>query len=136
MILDLGRFQLGDFVPLFIPPMDENGVPGLPDTGNVTVWDASSVGSSLATAVIPKRDDTPTFFLALPLDGTYAAGKTYIVTYEWTVGGDAMGGAWTFEVVAGGDTEGAILGMTAVGYPAEDQIVYLTDAGTLRQGRV
>lgn len=130
---DLGRFQLGDFVPLAVLTVDHTGFPTMPDAAPVaTVADGS--GTAVATLKLALLNVATQFGLPWFL-GVGATLGTYTVQYAFTVAGHAGTATDTFEVIPGGDPGGAIISMFAFDRPEATYVVAQLTSGLLVQGR-
>lgn len=132
----LGRYQLGQFVPLTVQCLDASGTPTLP-TGppTIDVW----LGSTLIVAakeipILDRYGVTAMFRYRLPLDGRFSAGS-YMVSYTYTVGSLVVFDIDAFQITAGGDINGAVISMTEFVRPHAKFIVYQTDQRLLLYGK-
>lgn len=131
-----GRHQQGDQIFLSIRTLNGSGVPTNPDAAPLMdVWLNGT--TKLRSARIPRHDAgavTGLFGYWLDLGVGYVAGM-YQVTYSWTVGSDHGLQVDTFEVLAGGSSDGAVISMIEHRRPQASFVVYQLDGGRLRAGR-
>lgn len=105
----LGRYYVGEIVPLSYQTVNSSGSPTLPD--NPPVIDIrSSVGlvRQVKSPILDRYNATGLFLFPLRLDSAFSAG-TYSAIYYATAGGFQNLDFDTFQIVAGGDSEGCIL---------------------------
>lgn len=137
--MDLGRFQVGDFVPLRVRSVaPATGVPTLPSTPvNVyaTIYSsAPAVVDQLALPILDRFQVTGQFARQFQLDSDYSAGQ-YVIQYSWAVSGNFGGDVDTFEVVAGGSASGAVVSAYEMQMPDARYLVHEYDSGSIVQGR-
>ena len=138
-MIDLGRYRLGEWVPIAFSGTSAAATPTLPDSQpTITIWDASDVSSSVATISPPIRDRykiTALFTHWIRLSSTYSTGKTYIADCSAVVGGVTFRTQIQWETIAGGSTDGNVIGAVFVDRPEARQIVYQLDGGKLQARR-
>lgn len=137
---NLGRFQLGDFVPLKLRTVDGNGTYAFPTVANPTaaVFDMADLAAAVETVQLIVQDRykrTGYFGKNHRLSSSYAAAKSYMVIYEWALSGTNYGDFDVFDVIAGGSSDGAVIGAEAYPRPEGEQVVYQLDGGKLLAGR-
>lgn len=132
----LGRYQLGQTVPLRVQTLNANSVAATPDdVPTVKLWDAA--GNRVLTAKMPAVEryiQTGRFLLPVFLNGQFAAGL-YQAVYYYGIAGYHGLESDTFEVLPGGHADGSVISMYFLDRPQARYIVYQTDAGVLIQGR-
>lgn len=132
----LGRYQLGDFVPLTFSAVDNNGTPAWPTaTPTVKTYDASDVTSAVETIRPPAHDMqrlTGLFRYLLRLGSSYAADKTYVAVATWAISDTTYGNMFQWDVLAGGDADGAVIGATFISRPEAGVVAYVVDGGNLK----
>ncbi len=132
----LGRFQLGDIVPLFLLARTAGGTPSpvaAPPT--VEVW--SSAGDKVVSKEMPIIDRYTydgTFLLPVALGAGFVAG-VYTVVYHFTIGSYYGIETANFEVMPGGHTDGTVVSMYFYERPQARFIVQQLDSGLMIQGR-
>lgn len=136
MFTDLGQFQLGDFLPLTLQTVTgDETTPTLPTAApTAKIFNAS--GTLVETISLPIHDPVGAvayFQHKRQLDSTYSAGK-YFICYQWTTTSAGVQ-CQTFEILAGGDADGAVIGMAWFEVPEARNVVYQLDSGALRAGR-
>lgn len=134
----LGRFILGDEVPLGVQCVNGSGVPSAP-TSAPTMQIYTSAGTAVLSKQIPPQDQysaTGWFGYKQALNSSFATGR-YYVRYEYDVGGTTYAGEVdAFEIVDGGSTDGQILSMFFLDRPdGNDYMLVQTDQGTLGVNR-
>ena len=134
--MNRGRFQLGQFVTLGVQCTDVNDTPTLPTAPpQMEIWQGSTI--VIAAKEIPIVDRyriTARFGFRQPLDGRFAAG-TYLASYTYTVGSLGVFEIDSFEVVAGGNADGAAIAMTQFDRPHARFLIWQTDMRKILYGR-
>lgn len=133
MTTDLGRFQLGQSVPLAVATVDGQGAPASPDAAPTAAITGPS-GDPVATVELAMAGDDRHFALPFFLGLSLPLG-TYGVAYSYLILGAAMAASATFTVIPGGDTGGAIISMFAFDRPEARYVVAQLESGRLVQGR-
>lgn len=131
-----GRYQLGQFVPLAVQCVDASGSPTLPTAPpQLEIWQGSTIViAAKEIPIIDRYRTTARFGYRQPLDGRFAAG-TYLASYTYTVGSLGVFAVDSFEVVAGGNADGAAIAITQFDCPHARFIVWATDMRKLLYGR-
>lgn len=124
----LGEYQLGDRVPLSLVTVNADDTPTLPDAAPQA--DIYSGSALVASVRLPVLDLTRQVFgLRLPLASGFATGA-YDVAFRWLLSGTENGATARFEVRAGGNAEGTVIGLTYFLPNLErPALVFQTDAG-------
>lgn len=134
--MDLGRYQIGDEVPLPLLCLNSSERPADPDEApRVAVY--GGAGGAVADFALPVCDKAETvgwFLGRLYLGGDYAEGH-YEVVSRWAVGGTQGGRVDTFEVVAGGAESGQVIAMHSYERPHSNFMVQQRTSGRLYKGR-
>ena len=131
-----GRYQLGEEIPLGCRTLTAADVPTAPDDCP-TMTISTAAGSIALSRKIPICDRygvTGLFLDNVQLNTTFAAGA-YIVNYVWVIGGTVLGDTDTFEIVAGGNADGACIASHFFDRPHADFIVQQVDSGQVVYGR-
>lgn len=131
----LGRYILGDTVPLHVGAVDGNGAPAEPDAAPIAFVNSDS--AQVATFKLPICDRygvTGWFHYPLVLDARFAAGH-YRVAYQWAISGTRYGGVATFEAVAGGQPDGPGLALFFYRRPSANYLILQTDGGRIVRRR-
>jgi len=135
----LGRYQLGDFVPLLVRTKDEDGIITIPTVTSdqapiAAIWSDSAKVENLRLPVVDLS--LGLFGGRVQLTSNYAVGQ-YFAAATWTVGGKTVVGdaVFTFEVVAGGDSDGAVIAMKEYLRPEAVNLVFEKDGGKVLCGR-
>lgn len=133
---DLGRFQLGDWVPITFPTVNNTRTPSWPTaTPTIKTFDASDVTTVVETLRPPAFDmqrQTGLFRHWLRLSSTYAANKTYLAVATWTISGTDYADMFQWIVLPGGDADGAVIGAKFVSRPEANVVAYCVDGGKLK----
>ena len=141
----IGRFMLGDWVPLQVLTYNSSLAVVWPTDGSanilspyVTVYDAS-LNRILTAKQIPAHDpDTTTgyHFLEQRLGPEFSTGW-HMVLYEWrdAASSENKSNIDTFDVIAGGEDDGTYVGLHYYERPDSVQIVGVTDAGRIEARR-
>ena len=134
-----GRVQLGQEITLGVQVHDANDTPAEPTTAAngpwIEVWSTSA--KVLTGKTIPIQDRygaTGYFQYNLFLDARFTAGQ-YKCLYRFVTGTYYGLDEDTFEIVAGGNVSGALLGMAFYSRPHADFLVWQTDGGVVQKGR-
>ncbi|MFO0899366.1 MAG: hypothetical protein U0836_18225 [Pirellulales bacterium] len=128
----IGRFQLGDFVTLVVWCRDSAGTPAVPTAHpQAKIYDAA--GSLVQTHDLPlvdSADTTGRFRFELPLGTQYAVGY-YDVKIDYTISSVVYSELMSFQVLAGGHTDGSLIAAELYNSPNSPWLVAETDRGTL-----
>lgn len=134
-----GRFQLGTEIPLSVLTVNGSNVPSAPTVcPRIEVW--STTAKVVSDKLIPVMDrygtevDATLFAYNLFLGGGFAAGL-YTVYYRYLLGTYEALVEDTFEIVAGGDKDGAVISMYYFDRPQAKYVVMQLDSGKLVKGR-
>lgn len=129
----LGRYRLGDYVPLRVECRSLAASEANPTAApTVTVYNSSGTVITDDVALPPwtKRDGY--FQREQRLDSTYAVGR-YVALVEYTATSEAFRKLLIFEVIDGGHTSGGYMGIQFHPSPRDRYVVGLTDGLTLEQ---
>lgn len=134
--MNLGRYQLGEEMVIPLHVTDGANTPGTPD---VLPWAMvySAAGAKVISALMAPRDRyraTGLFFYRLQLGSLFALGQ-YSVAVAYKVSGVGRLKTMKFEVVGGGDANGAVVSMYWMDRPQAKYLVQRTDAGARVFGR-
>lgn len=131
----IGQFQLGDFLSLRLQCETSAGVPTVPDdTPTAKIYDAT--GTLIETINLPVLEpnrSTGWFGKAHRLGSSYSTGR-YAIRYTFAIT-STFGKVECFEIVDGGSTTGAVIGMTYYERPHARFVVYATDDGSITAGK-
>lgn len=133
----LGRYQLGQEIPLSVRALNSSGVPTAPaavPTINVYKSDGTKVISAKGIPIVDRYGVTGYFSYNLYLDARFATGS-YAIVVSWTVSGFTGRDVLHFEVVRAGNVDGAIVSLYFYRRPHADFILQGTDGGVLTKGR-
>lgn len=130
-----GRYNLGDTVQLHLVTRNADGTATAPvRPPQVTVWLG---GTKIVYADMPIREkftQTGKFGYDLFLDGRFATGLC-VVNYVYVVGSYAGQEDDNFEITAGGDADGNVVGMYFYSRPHADFIIHRVASGQVLRGR-
>ncbi len=131
----LGRYQVGQDVPLQVQCVDSNGDPTVPD--GAPLARVYRDGSYVRSARVPLETDPD---VAGRFRGRYTLGDGdapghCTVVYLYSTLGLPRGDSDCFEVVAGGDPSGAVLAGYAFSRPDGDFLLAHLAAGRLASGQ-
>lgn len=132
----IGRYQLGDWVPLRIQATNGSLTPTLPDDCPLMAV-YSAAGSKVVEKKIPVLERyavTGLFAFRLFLDGSYSAGS-YMVKYQWLISSAPFIEVNTFEIVAGGHVDGSAIASAWYERPHGKFLVRQMDSHKLVEGR-
>jgi len=132
----IGRYQLGQSVPIAV---QTEGAPGKPElSDDVPVADLFTAAGALVLSkrlpIVDRFGVTGWFLLPVFLDETFEEGN-YLVNVHWADDGDARAKTYRFEIVPGGDTDGAVVAMHAYDRPHGKFLVQQLDSGRIVAGR-
>lgn len=131
----LGRFLLGDYVPLVLLAKNTAQTPtALTAFPTAKIYNQS--GSLIETVSLPLWDSlasTGLFRKLLRLGSLYAAGK-YDAVILWTISATVRGDLCRFEI-QGGNTDGSTFSMSPFNSPNSRWLVGQSDAGNLKAYR-
>ena len=150
----LGRYQLGDSVPLGIQSREPGSsasvygqsAPAQPATGSrpsasIYAADGNIVGSAILLPVVDRyktldagSDNNWWFARSHLLDSNFSTGR-HIVIYTWKHGSTTMRKAAAFDIFDGGDPDGSVITMNAFQRPEAVNVLYDTQSGKLQSGR-
>ena len=134
---NLGAFQLGDWLPIMLQTRTGAGVPTAPDA-KPTFKAFDSSDTLIETINLPASKAYPyitgLFEHKRLLDSSYSTGKYYFAL-QWAISSTDYMRLGIFEILAGGDADGAVMGMNWFELPESKQVVMALDGGALRAGR-
>lgn len=137
----IGDFRLGDWVPFSLKTGDT--VPSWPTdaSGNrvfpkISIFDANGDYVTRDELMAPIATETGLHILNRALGPEFSAGR-YTVLYQWQIGSNTVNrqDASSFNIVAGGDSRGAIVGIHSYRTPRGTFVVTQSDSGTLEKRR-
>ena len=131
----LGRYKLGEFLPLTVWCRTAALAPALPVTAPVAmVYSDSSLVTSFKMPIRDRYVVTGFFQHALRLDGRFGIGH-YQVVYNYITGSVAKGQVDSFEIVAGGHADGMGISLYYCRRPTSDFFVLHCDGGRVVRRR-
>ena len=98
----IGHVESGGTLPLAVQCRNSSGVPTAPDSAPSYSVYGPSFGSAIATGSLGSSDqDSKTGFRtgSLSISGSYSAGNTYTILYEYQISGSARQALAFFRVV-------------------------------------
>ena len=129
----LGTYQLGRPVPL--AAQSRVSLTGSLPSSTPVARIYTAAGSLVETVSLPLVESSEYLFgRAHRLSGSYSVGR-HLVLYRWTISGTTYQEQSHFDVVAGGDGDGAV---TFLGFHQNAQgpnVLYGTETGKVIQGR-
>lgn len=134
-MLWLGRFQLGDFLPIPVPCRDASRVEVSPTAApNYSIYDGTDTVIVDDLKMVPHDKPTRTgwFYAEHQLGSGFAVGR-YNGLIQWASGGNAFAKEFCFEIVAGGSASGAYIGLEYQASPQARFVVGLVDSGSVEQ---
>lgn len=137
--MDLGRFQLGHFVPVMFDALDANNAPSWPTaTPTIKTFSETDLTTAVETIRPGARDihrQTGLFYYPLRLSSSYSANKVYFVSSSWAIGGSTYRQLDQFRIEPGGDADGAVIGGIFIARPEAGVVAYIVDSGKLKTAR-
>lgn len=139
--MDLGTYQLGDWLQLAVVTGDDPPAWPTDASGNRTFPEISIIDSNgdfvtRGEKMVPKVGKTGFHRLSRGLGPEFTVGQ-YVVMIEWQESSSTMNRAVAaaFTVKAGGDSRGAIVGIHHYRTPRADFVVTQSDTGVLEKRR-
>lgn len=133
--MDLGRYQLGEIVPLSVWCRSAVLTPTEPAQAPVaTIMSSTAQVASIRLPIQDRYGSTAFFQYPLQLDGRFATGD-YSVVVQYTIGGVPLADVLTFTVVGGGNFDGAALSMFYYRRPGANFLLTAHDSGRLIRKR-
>ena len=130
-----GRYFLGDRLPLSLLCVNGSGVPSVPDRSPyVLLFSGSSLIVSYRIPVHDKQGQTGLFQFVQQLDSRFAVGRLRAV-FQYKISGTNYGSTDTAEIVAGGDANGAGVGLYYFRAPQADHALVQVDSGRILRRR-
>lgn len=134
-MISLGRFKLGDFLPLHVEAINGSRAEGSPSAApNYTIYNSSGTVVTGADDLKMIPHDKPTrtgwFYAEHKLGSNFAVGR-YDVLVESTISASVYPRRYCFEIVGGGHTSGGYIGLEHVPSPQAKYIVGMLDEGTV-----
>lgn len=132
----LGRFQLGDTLPLLLLTRDADDALQLPDhPPNMKIWKPDATLLRAEEMPIVEKFAQPGTFLSRVFLGTAFLVGVWTITYHYTIGSYLGLGEDIFEIMPGGNADGHIMSMYFYDRPHAAFIVQSLDSGQLVSGR-
>ena len=130
------RHRLGDWLTLSVRTTDAVGTPTLPtDAPTAAIYSASTRVETVSLPIADRYKVTAFFKRHIQLDSDYSAGY-YQVVYDWNISGGYHGTKVEhFQVVAGGDADGAVISVEKLERPEAQYLLYKVDSGAILAGR-
>lgn len=116
-----------------VSPVTPDLTPTLPDSAPVAKI-FTGAGVLKETVTLPCQDLTDKVFgKRHRISSSYSAGR-HLVIYQWIISSVTYQQADVFDVIAGGDADGNVIGMEHLSQPAGRYLVYETEAGNVVSG--
>lgn len=133
----LGRYMLGDYVPVVVRTHAGDHIPAAPTAAPIAAtYDTSSKVENLGKiALVDPSATTGLFLKRIKLDSTYSTGPhTVLVTY--VISGSTYSQEFSFEIIAGGDADGNIIASEEFQRPEAVNLIHQRDgSGDVVSGR-
>ncbi len=130
-----GRYLLGDRLPLSVLCLNGSGVPSVPDRSPfVLLFSGSTLIVSYRIPVNDKQRQTGLFQFVQQLDSRFSVGRLRAV-YQYQISGTSYGSEDAAEIVAGGDANGAGVGLYYFRAPQADHALVQVDSGRVLRRR-
>ena len=127
---ELGRFRHGDKVTMSI------SLPGVPDSSPIAVIFAEGTNQLMGVYQLPSIDSTNLNFALPMLMGNGFSFGTYLITYQFTIGGiQGTVDSGRFQVIPGGNPAGDVIFMHAIDRPEATFVLTQMSGGRLCVGR-
>ena len=134
--MHLGRFQLGQTVPVLFVTATAAGVPTLPTAPPACmVYNATpALVESVRVPTLDRYTTTALFCAFIDIDSAYSAGL-HEVQVEYAISGTTLSQTFTFEVLSSGGTDGMAVGMMPMSLPMVDHVVMAGEFGKIKRYR-
>lgn len=111
----LGRFSVGDYLPLAIPSRTPNGVVSTLDAAPVcTVYENTTSKATVALHSNPTDRNSFVRHYIIPAALGDTTIQKYSILYGWVIGGDQYYASDNFEVVPTSTDYGSVIGLFGV----------------------
>lgn len=133
----LGRQQLGTWLDVYLQASDSSGEPAMPVACPQIKIRRSSDNAIVLNSLMPILDKTVQvgLFVSRVFLGTSFAVGYHTIELQYTNDSNLMTETRTFEVMAGGDPRGCVLGMVYFHKPQADFLVYQVESGLILKGK-
>ncbi len=129
----LGRYKVGEIVPVTVVTTPVSEVPTEPDQcPSVIVYSTAGPLDSLRMVIVDRFAVTALFFAPVFVHAEYSAGYHHAVAC-WKISGSAFEQTFTFCVTAGGHRDGPILALGEMSFPAVSYLLGQTRLGRIRK---
>jgi hypothetical protein len=134
----LGRYRLGQTVPLLVATIDTGFLAVAPDTAPTYAVhrlddDVNTVAATKMT-LTAESEDTHLFNTNILVDRNYSPGQ-YAVEVSYDISSATHVEIWNFEVTSGGDRRGTPIALYSFEQHNGEHIVAMTDTGHVAFGR-
>ncbi len=139
----MGKYVVGQSIPLMLCSRDANGAPTMPDSVPVAeIYDSagSQVGSDIELASFARYDrdtsgaNNAFFRRRFRLTSSFSAGG-YSVLYKWVVSGTTYKQTDNFVVSYASDADGTVIGLFGVPLEGQQGAHWDTESGKIELGR-
>jgi hypothetical protein len=135
-VTSIGRYQVGDHLPLFVQCVNSLGVPTDPTLcPTYVIYD--NAGVVAGSGQVPIRDAVVLdgwFGMPLRLLASLASGM-YSIVYSYQISGVNYAEIQTFEIVGGGDAAGQVISLDQYRRPEAGHLMIEREDGTILSGR-
>lgn len=129
----LGRYTLGQIVPLTIRSLNSSGVPTNPAAAPYArIYSGSGFVKAVRLPILDSADITGTFKANVVLNNAFSTGF-YHVAIIFTVSGTVKVVHHNFEIVAGGSVDGSAIEIHYFRHPARNFLLAQTDTGRIKR---
>lgn len=135
-MIDLGKYLLGDKVPLILSTLTSSRVAAAPTAAPTARIYKNAETATTAAPSLPikaKGKATGLFAYEIVLNSTYSVG-VWFVLLKWVVSGTTYKALYRFEIVTGGDADGTPVGLHYFDQRGINHIFWTTDQGTTQWG--
>ena len=134
----LGRNQLGTWLDVYLPCVNADRTPLMPDAVPTIKIRRASDGVVVYTDImgVVEKSGSPIglFCSRLLLSSGFAVGL-HDVTMVYVAGGVTFTELRTFEIMQGGHQRGQVLSMIFAHFPQHDDVVYQCESGVILKGK-
>jgi len=139
----IGRYLVGQSIPLSFCSRNASGVPTMPDAVPVAeLYDSagSQVGSDIELASVDRYAvdtsgaNNALFQRRFRLTSGFSAGR-YSVLYKWTVSAVAYKQTACFDVLYASDADGTVIGLFGVPLGGQQGVHWDVESGKIEFGR-
>ena len=131
----LGRQQIGTWMHVLLQCVNSDGEAAMPDAVPVIkVWSGSALILDAEMPVFDKSIQVGLFRYPIFFGELYSTGS-HVMKLFYVTGGVGVSEERRFDLIAGGNDAGQVLGMIFFHRPDSNSILYQTEDGRIRRGR-